>query len=809
MSTASQKDFYLDGVKLDLDNKEFALAVKLVRNTNYSLYLTGKAGSGKTMFLKYITEKGVIDKKIVVVAPTGVAAIKAGGQTMYSFFKIPFGPFIPNDPRLSKKVKGKNIYSTFSYINPNGAWYDKERLALLQTIDVLVIDEVSMVRCDLIDVVDKILRVARHNENTPFGGVQVIFIGDVLQLAPIAPADEWAVLSQFYPNRFFFSAKVFEELSTKETLKKIELQKIYRQKDIEFVKILNKIRENKMQAGDYAQINQCYNPNFNAPEGYITLATKNRKVDAINTSKLEQIQEREFIYEAVITGKFPEKERPTNHVLRLREGAQVMFVKNGTAPEFLGVQDYEVEGPKVRYYNGKIGIVKKLDEDKIVVEIKSEDSTSTKELEIKKEVWENIVYKYNKKNHSVEEEVIGTFQQFPIRLAWAITVHKSQGMTFEKVVADVGDAFAAGQAYVALSRCTSLKTLVLTSELWPGAVSVDPYALAFTQGAYSEADIEEELTRYTEAEEIEDVIPEEVIEIEAYEEIADTDDVTTGELVPVIEANPTPSEIEPKGVNTLLIEKQDLENQLANLQESERQSSKRSEELIKERDSLLQQNESLTTKIAQTEGLTDEISQLEEKLVLQKKKNEELTLTIQQGKKRLKNDLLEKEELVKQHEKVNEKLVTEQAKNKVLLKEIEVLKDRVAKKEKFNFVKNSIIVFTLVALLAISFFMLYHFILGDNAAKNRKQFEGIFSTEVYESSSTPREAQEVASEDSQWKKKEGCFHTVKAGETLGEIAVQLRKKGYRVTTQSLIRWNNLPESGHINEGAKLRICPAE
>tara|TARA_B110000902_G_scaffold89747_1_gene106692 strand:+ start:496 stop:2424 length:1929 start_codon:yes stop_codon:yes gene_type:complete len=444
----------LDNIKLDNKNVKFNEAAELVHTTDKLVYLTGKAGTGKTTFLKYIKE--TTDKNTVVLAPTGVAAINAGGVTIHSFFQIPFGPFVPNDSRLRTNATGsenkETIYTTFKY--------SEDKRKIIQNLELLIIDEISMVRADMLDVIDKILGVVRQKPYLPFGGVQVILIGDTFQLPPIADNDQWRILSQFYKTPFFFSSKVIEQ----NTPLYIELKKIYRQNEQEFIDLLNRVRVNQVSQNDLSILNAKYNPSFSGNgNDYIILATHNNIVNETNLTKLNKLETELFTYEANITGIFPDKNKPTDHFLKLKVGAQIMFVKNDT-------------GENKRYYNGKIGKIKALQKSSIIVIFDNET-----EVEVERTEWSNIKYTYDKKQKKIVEEIIGTFEQFPIRLAWAITVHKSQGLTFEKVIADLGRAFTSGQVYVALSRCTSFNGLMLKTQLNNNAIKTDPRVIEFAK----------------------------------------------------------------------------------------------------------------------------------------------------------------------------------------------------------------------------------------------------------------------------------------------------------------------------------------
>lgn len=446
----------VENIKLDIENVEFNKAAEFVRHTDKLVYLTGKAGTGKTTFLKYI--RGTTNKNTVILAPTGVAAINAGGVTINSFFQIPFGPFVPDDSRLRTSATGseskETIYTTFKY--------SEEKRKIIENLELLIIDEISMVRADMLDVIDRILKVFRKKPYLPFGGVQIILIGDTFQLPPIAKSNEWNILSQFYKTPFFFSSKVIEQ----NTPLYIELKKIYRQNEQEFIDLLNRVRVSKVTQEDFKTLNSKYNPNYSSNgNDHIILATHKDIVNEINLTKLNELNTKLFTFEATVTGKFPEGNKPTDHYLKLKVGSQIMFIKNDTS-EFK------------RYINGTIAKIKELKEDEIIIEFNDETKD---DLTIEKTVWNNIQYTYNKENKKIEEEIVGTFVQFPIQLAWAITVHKSQGLTFNKVIADLGRAFAPGQVYVALSRCTSFSGLMLKTQLTSNAIRTDPRVIEFAQ----------------------------------------------------------------------------------------------------------------------------------------------------------------------------------------------------------------------------------------------------------------------------------------------------------------------------------------
>ena len=447
--------------QLDTNNKEFQDALQLITHTRQSVFLTGKAGTGKSTFLKYICNH--TKKKYVVLAPTGIAAINAGGVTLHSFFKLPFRPMLPDDPDLS--LSHGRIFEFFKY--------PKEKRKIIAEVDLIIIDEISMVRADIIDCVDRILRVYSGNMRLPFGGKQLLFVGDVFQLEPVVPSDQKEILSLFYASPFFFSARVFKDIN----LVPIELQKVYRQTDSVFINILDRIRNNAARKQELDTLNGRYFPSFEPQneDMYITLATRRDQVDFINEKKLAELPGEEYVSVGKIEGDFPESSLPTQLNLSIKEQAQVIFIDN----------DYER-----RWVNGTIGMVSGIDENgNVYVLLESGvahlvESTS----------WRNYKYKYNEKEKRIEEEIVGTFEQLPIRLAWAITVHKSQGLTFSRVVVDLtGGVFAGGQTYVALSRCTSLEGLVLKSKISSRDIFIRKEIVEFSQIFNNQALIEKSL----------------------------------------------------------------------------------------------------------------------------------------------------------------------------------------------------------------------------------------------------------------------------------------------------------------------------
>jgi len=463
-------------------NTLFDLATRVIQHTGQNLFLTGRAGTGKTTFLKHIQK--ICNKKTVVVAPTGVAAINAGGVTMHSFFQLPFGMFIADAPNYhgdeysGHQVVNRHLLFQKLRINSN-------KSSLLRELELLIIDEVSMLRADALDAIDTILRHYRKRYLEPFGGVQVLFIGDLYQLPPVLTQGEAELFYEYYKSPFFFDAKA---LANDPPLV-IALKHIYRQQDEDFIRILNGIRNNSIEDSDLNILHQQYKPWIQPAEGMIVLTSHNARADAINYQKLDYLNGETRTFEAIIGGEFSEKAIPAEKSLQLKIGAQIMFITN-EAGEFR------------RYYNGKLGrIVDFGEEGEIRVKLSppiGEPEKEGQEFLLERHVWKNIRYKYTAEKDSVEEEELGSFSQYPIRLAWAITIHKSQGLTFDQAIVDAGQSFAAGQVYVALSRIRSLNGLILHSKIPANGISmpeqvIDFYRRDMEEGQLEAAIVKEEL----------------------------------------------------------------------------------------------------------------------------------------------------------------------------------------------------------------------------------------------------------------------------------------------------------------------------
>jgi len=404
-------------------------ALQIIQFTRRSLFLTGKAGTGKSTFMRHIA--ATIKKKHIILAPTGIAAINAGGSTLHSFFKLPFHPLLPNDKRYSTR----NIRDTLKY---NG-----EKNKLLREVELIIIDEISMVRADIIDFIDKVLRIYNRNMREPFGGKQLLLVGDIYQLEPVIKEEERQLLRPFYPSNFFFDAQVFREMQ----LIAVELKKVYRQRDAQFIALLDHIRTSHVSDSDLRLLNAQVNAEIGTEAGRLSITLSGRRdtVDYINEKQLNTLPDQPTIFYGHIEGEFPESSLPTPMELEVKTGAQVLFIKNDK---------------ERRWVNGTLGtIIGFGDEEDGIIYVRTEDG---RDFDVQREIWSNVRYTFNEKEQKIEEEEIGSYQQFPLRLAWAITVHKSQGLTFNNVKIDfTGGVFAGGQTYVALSRCTSLQGISL------------------------------------------------------------------------------------------------------------------------------------------------------------------------------------------------------------------------------------------------------------------------------------------------------------------------------------------------------------
>ena len=425
-------------------NAELNLAHQFIENTDRNLFITGKAGTGKTTFLRSVKENS--HKRMVVVAPTGVAAINAKGVTIHSFFQMPFGPILPN--QISQASNQQRRFS-------------KTKIDIIKSLDLVIIDEISMVRADVLDGIDQVLRRYK-NKHKVFGGVQILMIGDLQQLAPVVKPNEWSLLKEHYNTVYFFSSKAYQAAS----VVSIELQHIYRQKNADFIKILNEIRNDQLSETSAAILNKQYQPMFSPhkDEGYITLTTHNKRASLINDSELNTLTTKNHIFNAEVSGKFNENAFPNDERLALKVGAQVMFIKNDSSPE-------------KRYYNGKIGIITAISRENVTVQCANEID----EIITEKEQWDTVNYSIHEETKELKEDIVGTFSQIPLRLAWAITIHKSQGLTFNKAIIDAEASFAHGQTYVALSRCTSLEGLVLKTPISNSAIINDTTVQVFSK----------------------------------------------------------------------------------------------------------------------------------------------------------------------------------------------------------------------------------------------------------------------------------------------------------------------------------------
>lgn len=462
---------------IELDNREFQNVWRLVAESSSSVFMTGRAGTGKSTFLRYIVEN--VKKKTVVLAPTGIAAVNAGGVTLHSFFKIPLQPFALDDVNYASPRRLRDMQR-----------FNSEKIKLLQEVELIVIDEVSMVRADVLDFIDRVLRTyVRVHRTEPFGGKQMLLVGDAFQLEPVVKRDDWDILRRFYTTPYFFGAQVFKGMR----LVQVELQKVYRQREVDFLSLLDRVRVGQMAPADLERVNMRVAPAFEPPEGemYMTLTSTRAACDIINDRRLAELDAPVVEVEGVVAGDFPDASLPTNKLLTLKVGAQVVFVRN------------DIER---RWYNGTVGSVVRFEDDGVWVRVEREEAEEREAGEedeppaghetyfVERETWENVKYRYDENEHKVVSELLGTFTQLPLKLAWAITIHKSQGLTFDRAIIDLGrGAFACGQVYVALSRCRTLAGIVLRQPVSPADIKTNASVRDFSYGANDEALISRKL----------------------------------------------------------------------------------------------------------------------------------------------------------------------------------------------------------------------------------------------------------------------------------------------------------------------------